>query len=305
MPFSANAMVEKPEHEGEEKPKPGLAQRLRLLFKPKAVEHTLKEALEEALEEVIEEHEEQSEEVLPAEEKNMLRNVLSFSERTVADIMIPRTDIVAIPLNISLHKLKTHIIEQRHTRTPVFAETLDKLEGFLHVKDLVPMLSGDKTFDVQSVLRSLLFVPQSMKLIDLLAKMRASGGHMAIVVDEYGGTDGLVTMEDVVEEIVGEIHDEHDDDEAQREFIRIAGDVVDVQSRVRIERLERELGLNLISEEKEEDFETLGGLIFFQLGRVPAKGERIPHHSGIEFEILESDPRRLHRVRIHMHPKRG
>ena len=256
-------------------------------------------SLKEALEEVIEEHEEQADEQLAPQEKAMLHNVLSFSDISVSDIMIPRTDIIAVPADITLDNLKAHITAQRHTRIPVYDETLDHVLGFIHVKDLLPMLGGDASFNLNDAMRPLLFVPPSMRIIDLLIKMRHSGSHMAIVVDEYGGTDGLVTMEDLFEEIVGDIQDEHDSDEGQENKItRVNDHAFEVNARIRIETLEKELGLNLVTEEKAEEFDTLGGLIFFQLGRVPAKGEIIPHISGIRFEIAEADPRRIRKVRI-------
>ncbi len=257
-------------------------------------------SLKEALEEVIEEHEGQGEETLPPEEKVILHNVLSFGDIKVSDIMVPRTDIAAVSCDITLDALKAHIIDQRHTRIPVYQGTMDKMQGFLHVKDLLPMLSGDVPYDIRAVMRTLLFVPASMRIMDLLVRMRHAGSHMAIVVDEYGGSDGLVTMEDVFEEIVGDIQDEHDEDEVLAEEIyRVNERTYDVNARIRVDKLEQELGLNLITEEKKDDFDTLGGLIFFQLGRVPTKGEMIPHVSGIRFEITEADMRRIRRVRIH------
>lgn len=271
------------------------------VFKPKNGDATLKEALEEALEGVLEEHEGEAQ-TLPPEEQKILRNVINFGDITVGDIMVPRADIVAVPCTISLEGLKKHILEQAHTRTPVYGDTLDHVEGFVHVKDLVGMFSGDKPYDLSSMLRTVLFVPPSMKLAHLLPKMRHAGTHMAIVVDEYGGTDGLVTMEDVVEEIVGEIQDEHDEDVGDHEIVHVSPSVVDVLARARIDKLEKTLGLNLVSEEREDDFDTLGGLVFFHLGRVPHKGERVSHVSGIQFEILDADDRRIHKVRIHLHP---
>ena len=256
-------------------------------------------SLKEALEEVIEEHEEQAEEHLEPEEKAMLHNVLSFSDLHVSDIMIPRIDINAVPGDITLPALKAHIVTHRHTRVPVYEDTLDRVQGFVHVKDLIPMLSGDTPFALENAVRPLLFVPPSMPIIDLLIKMRHAGCHMAIVVDEYGGTDGLVTMEDLFEEIVGDIQDEHDSDEGQENAITRLGDhAFEVSARIRIETLEQELGLNLRARGNEGEFDTLGGLIFFKLGHVPVKGEIVPHSSGIRFEITDADPRRIRRVRI-------
>lgn len=256
-------------------------------------------SLKEVLEEAIEEHEELAEERLAPEEKLMLHNVLSFSNIKVSDIMVPRTDICAVPADIAWPQLNRHIMEMRHTRIPVYQGNLDGMKGFIHVKDLLPLLSGEEPFRMEKVLRPLLFVPPSMRIIDLLVMMRQAGSHMAIVVDEYGGTDGLVTMEDLFEEIVGDIQDEHDDEEEDDDKIaRLSDTVYEVNARIPVDTLERELGLNLVTEEKEDDFDTLGGLIFFQLGRVPARGEIVRHASGIRFEILEADPRRIRRVRI-------
>jgi magnesium and cobalt transporter len=264
-----------------------------------AVRHRPDTSLKDVLEEVIEEHEEQADERLAPEERTMLHNVLSFSDIKVSDIMIPRTDIVAVPEDIGLQELKDHIIEQRHTRIPIYRETLDQVLGFIHLKDLLPMLSGDKPFALKQVMRALLFVPPSMRIIDLLIKMRHAGSHMAIVVDEYGGTDGLVTMENLFEEIVGDIQDEHDEDEEREDrIVRINDTTYEVSARITIEKLEQEIGLNLITEEKEGDFDTLGGLIFFQLGHVPARGEMVQHISGVRFEILDADARSIGRVRI-------
>lgn len=257
-------------------------------------------SLKEAIEEVLVEHEEESGE-MPAEEKAMLQNVLAFGDMNVGDIMVPRADIVAVPHDVSLEALKSHIIEQRHTRVPVYKDSLDHVEGFLHIKDLFPMIAEDSAYNLPAVLRPMLFVPPSMPIIDLLVKMRRLGSHMAIVVDEHGGTDGLVTLEDLFEEIVGDIQDEHDEEDHKRQFVRLSAHVVDADARISIETLERDLGLVLVSpsNEEEQDFETLGGLLFFELGRVPAKGEKVKHHTGLTFEVLEADARRISKVRIH------
>lgn len=261
-------------------------------------------SLKETLEEIIEDHDGQADDRLEPEERVMLHNVLSFGDTKVSDIMIPRTDISAVPVDITLTELKAHILEQQHTRIPVYDETLDKVLGFIHVKDLMPMLGGEKEFNLRQVMRDILFVPPSMRIMDLLLKMRHAGSHMAIVVDEYGGTDGLVTMENLFEEIVGDIQDEHDEDEEQEDKItHVNANVFEVNARIRIEKLEKELGLNLVTEEKENEFDTLGGLIFFQLGRVPVKGETVQHISGLRFDILEADPRRIKKVRITISPQ--
>lgn len=256
-------------------------------------------SLKETLEEIIEEHNGHDKDFLEPEERVMLHNVLSFGDTRVSDIMIPRTDIAAVSVDISLVDLKAHILEQKHTRIPVYEEKLDQVLGFVHVKDLLSMIGGEQEYNLREVMREVLFVPPSMRIMDLLLKMRHTGGHMAIVVDEYGGTDGLVTMEDLFEEIVGDIHDEHDEDEEEEDkIVKTTEGVYEVNARIRIEKLEQELGLNLITEEKDDEFDTLGGFIFFQLGHVPAKGEVLEIATGIRFEVLEADPRRITKVRI-------
>ncbi|MBV8938579.1 MAG: HlyC/CorC family transporter [Alphaproteobacteria bacterium] len=260
--------------------------------------------IKEAIEEVLEEHQEQAGDALAPEEKLMLRNVLSFGDITVHDIMIPRMDIIAVADDIEMEELKRHVVEEGHTRFPVYHESLDRVEGFLHIKDLFPVLAGDQSFDLKRILRPMLFVPPSMKIIDLLVSMRRRGSHMAIVVDEYGGTDGLVTLEDLFEEIVGDIQDEHDDEAAIKDIVRTADGVFEADARVRIEKLEQVLGVDLLETREEEEFDTLGGLIVFDLGRMPEVGEVVHHDdSGVSFEILEADPRCVKRVRIQMHTR--
>lgn len=255
--------------------------------------------LKEAIEEVLEEHESETATLAP-EEKVMLKNMLSFGELKVSDIMVPRTDIAAVEAGIDLEHLKKHIIEQRHTRVPVYEASPDKIRGFVHVKDLVPMLGGETPYDLAVVLRQVLFVPGSMRIVDLLLRMRLSGVHMAIVIDEYGSTDGLVTLEDLFEEIVGEIQDEHDEVEDYERLTVISERVIDADARIDLEKLEEELGLELVNKEQETTFGTLGGLISFILGRMPEPREMIEHASGARFEIMEADPRRIRKVRLHL-----
>lgn len=259
--------------------------------------------LKEALEEVLEEHQE-VEGALPSEEQNMFKNVLTFSSRTVKEIMTPRTDIKAVEYNVSLGELKAHITQHRHTRVPVYNDTLDNVKGFVHTKDLVPLLSGEVPFNMALILRDVLFVAPSMKLGGLLVRMRSHGVHMAIVVDEYGGTDGLVTLEDLFEEIVGDIQDEHDEEEEQASTLAWGPQgFVDTDARVRVEKLQADLGLAFAPEEGGAEYETLGGLIFSQISRVPARGEVIVHATGARFQIISADLRRIYRVRIYMPPE--
>jgi CBS domain containing-hemolysin-like protein len=264
-----------------------------------------------------------------AEARSMMVNLLEFANMRVDDVMVPRVDVVAIEESATLHELMLRFAEASHSRLPVYRETLDDLIGMVHIKDLlswmsknfapkkrrksarsaetdaaaqdkIPVKSIDlgKTIKQAGMVRDLLFVPSSMLVADLLVKMQATHLHMAIVVDEYGGTDGLVTIEDIVEVIVGDISDEHDT--GDEHMIRDLGKGVFVaDARVPIEQVEALLRRPLLPAEQEEEADTLGGLIFAMLGRVPARGELVRHPSGIEFEVAESDPRRVKKLRIH------
>lgn len=255
-------------------------------------EGTIKEIIEEALQE------EAADGIrISDEEKNLLKNMIHFGELTVRDIMVPRADIMALPKSASIDEMKRHVIDIGHTRIPVYNESLDAIEGFLHVKDLIPCLATGEECDIQGILREILFVPPSMRIVDLLLKMRVSGCHIAIVVDEYGGTSGLVTMEDLFEEIVGEIQDEHDEAEGRDMIRRISVDVMEADARIKIGELEEALG-ETINKDEEDDFDTLGGYLFSTLGRVPVKGEVLKFHPHFKFEIMVADPRRIKQVRI-------
>lgn len=255
-------------------------------------------SLKDVLEEVLEDNSPEMQ-AISEEEKNLLKNMVHFGELTVHDIMVPRTQIMGVSKDTTLADLKQHIIEIGHTRIPVYADSLDQIEGFVHVKDLFPFVAGAKPFDIQQVMRDIVFVPPSMKIVDLLVRMRISGCHIAIVIDEYGGTDGMVTMEDLFEQLVGEIQDEHDDahDELMMEW---TGDnTVEVDARVPVLQLEDELDTSFRKED--QDYDTVGGLVFFTLGRVPVKGEVLHIHPNFKCEIIAADPRRIRRVRITKH----
>lgn len=253
--------------------------------------------LKEALAEVLEEHEGEDS-LISSEERTLLRNMVAFGELKVSDVMVPRSDIYAVPDTITQDDLTRFIAQHRHTRIPVYGESLDSVRGFIHIKDFFRCLIGDAAFSIADLKRDVLFVPSSMKIIDLLMKMRLSSCHMAIVVDEYGGTDGLVTMEDLFEEIVGEIQDEHDDDEVLPELIWINERVLEADARANIEDLSNELQLDLTEGGSVDDFDTLGGLIFSHLGRIPARGEVIHYTHGLKFEIMQADPRKIKKVRV-------
>lgn len=256
-------------------------------------EGTLKEMIAEALEE-----DSGPASTISPEEKSLLINLIHFGELTVQDVMVPRAQIMGVEKNVSSAEIKKHIVEIGHTRIPVYDGSLDAIEGFIHVKDMFSHLASGEPFELSRILRDILFVPPSMRIVDLLLKMRVSGCHIAIVVDEFGGTDGMVTMEDLFEEIVGEIMDEHDGHEAT-ELMRWLGDhVVEADARIGIEKLEEALGEKLCDEEIAEDVDSLGGMIFTLLGRIPVRGEVHMLKANLKAEILQADPRRIRLVRI-------
>ena len=236
------------------------------------------------------------------EERALLRNVAALKSLRVDDVMIPRADIQAIEEQASLGETLESFREGQHSRLPVFCETLDDPIGVVHLKDLALVYGfgdGEKAADFALARhqRQLLIVPPSMGVRALLQSMQATRRHMALVIDEYGGVDGLVTIEDILEEIVGDIEDEHDDKNRplwirQREHVFLA------DARAPVADFQEALGAPLTLEDWEEDIDTLGGLVFRLCGRVPVRGEVIQHPEGFEFEIVDADPRRIKRVRV-------
>jgi len=249
----------------------------------------------DTLEELLEEREEQ-EVPITAEERALLANILELRSRDVHDVMVPRVDIIAIDEDTALTEIIDLITREGHSRLPVFKDTLDDSIGFIHAKDVLAWRGKEAEFTPDKIIRNVLFVAPSMQVLELLLEMRVSRSHMALVVDEYGGVDGLVTIEDLVEEIVGEIEDEHDHSEEPR-LIKTSDGSYNADARVTIEALEQEFG-EVFSEEEREDLDTLGGLVFSLAGRVPIRGELIRHPSGLEFEVLDADPRRIRRLRM-------
>jgi len=258
-------------------------------------------AMRESLEEVIEESDRQSPDLSP-QERRMLANLLKFGELRVGDVMVPRADIVAIEEHISLKELVESLRADNHSRLPVYRETLDDPIGLVHVKDVLSLVEiGEdgaiRWPDVQisKIRRNLLFVPASMPVLDLLLKMQTSHMHLALVIDEYGGTDGLVTIEDLVEEIVGDIDDEHDVAEAPQ--LRALPDGGwEADARMDLDDFREQTGLDLEPDDPNEEVDTLGGLVAALLGRLPQRGEIVRHPSGLELQVLEADPRRVKRL---------
>ena len=249
--------------------------------------------LKQSLEELIEEHQEDGD--LKPEEKDILKNLSEFGEQRVSDVMTPRADIVGVPVDITFDEFKVLVLKEEHTRYPIYRKTLDDVVGFIHIKDLVAQYCRNEPFNLRRIIHQVLFVPPSMPVMDLLVKMRGMKAHIALVVDEFGGTMGLVTLEDIVEEIVGEIEDEHDEEESL--LMRNINGMIDASARVSVEDIEKELGITLGKPDQRE-YDTLAGFIFEHLGRVPAIGEVYNHESGYAFEVKDSDMRSIKRVLI-------
>lgn len=259
--------------------------------------------IRESLEEVIEESERQSPDLSP-QERRMLANLLKFGELRVGDVMVPRADIVAVEERTSIRELIESLRKEQHSRLPIYRETLDDPIGLVHIKDLLSLVEiGDDgairwpDVPISRIRRNLLFVPPSMPALDLLLQMQTTHMHLALVIDEYGGTDGLVSIEDLVEEIVGDIDDEHDVAEAPR-LKELSEGGWEADARLDLDDFREQTGLYLKPDTGDENVETLGGLIVAVLGRLPQRGEIIPHPSGLEFEVLEADPRRVKRLRL-------
>lgn len=238
---------------------------------------------------------------LNEEERILLSNTLALRDLTVDDVMIPRADIFSIPHDISFKELTKLISEKPFTRFPVHHTTLDDVLGYIHAKD-VAIWSKVKDFDVRKILQQVLFVPPSMRLLDLLLQMRATQIPMALVVDEYGGIDGLVTSWDVIREVLGELQDGHTP-EISAQLTKENSRTYIVDARLLIQDLEEEIGSILTDEEREEDIDTVGGLVMYITGRVPGQKEVIKHSSGVLFEILDASPRRVTTVRIKLPPR--
>lgn len=253
------------------------------------------EQLRDTLEEIIEAANFKGEELAP-DERRLLRNILRLHAVTAADVMVPRADIVAVEIATPLARLIETVKRSGHSRLPVYRGALDEIVGMVHVKDLIAHWSQRRGFSIEMVLRKVLFAAPSMRVLDLLKEMRITRLHLALVVDEYGGVDGLVTIEDLVEEIVGEIEDEHDE-EAPPSLVEEAPGIALADARVKLDDFEQRFGA-FVTEAEREEADTLGGLVFYLANRVPSRGELIKHSSGIEFEVVDADPRRVRLLRV-------
>ncbi|RYC30511.1 HlyC/CorC family transporter [Lichenibacterium minor] len=281
----------------------GLFDRVRAVFGLGAP--SIRDDIEDALEDTG------SESVFSTQERAMMRNVLGLHELRVVDIMVPRADVIAVGLHMSLGEVLDVFREAGHSRLPVHGDTLDDPRGMVHIRDFVEILVGHHPkgearpsaavtlatpLETGEVIRPVLFVPPSMQALDLLRKMQASRTHMALVIDEYGGTDGLVTIEDIVEMIVGDIEDEHDEEEAPLIEAEAGGTYL-ADGRAALDDVSAAVGVDLTVGDAEE-IDTIGGLVTALCGHLPLRGEVVTGHADFDFEVLDADPRRVKRLRI-------
>jgi CBS domain containing-hemolysin-like protein len=269
---------------------------LRLIRRPRDGE-----SLRETIDEMIEEPAADDPRPLTGQERVLIGNILKVHDRTAADVMVPRVDIVALDVETPFPEVVRCMVEQGHSRVPIYRETLDDVIGFIHVKDVLGPVAERNETELAPILRKVLFVAPSLPILDLLVQMRQARTHIAVVVDEFGGIDGLVTIEDLIEQIVGEIEDEHDVADGPSLVERTDGSLI-ADARTPIEMLEEHQGTRLRPTGDQEEVDTLGGLVSGLAGRVPKRGEVIAHPSGIEFEVLDADPRRIKRLRVRSLP---
>ena len=276
----------------------GLLGNLRAILFGEDREPSLRDQIADAIDEHEDDPAPDSEGDLTPVERQMVKNLLEFGERTVDDVGVPRADMVAIPETLTFLELVATLAQAPHSRLPVYRESLDSVIGMVHIKDAFAMLAGGPPFPdtIEPLIRQPLYVPQSMGVLDLLGEMKAKRVHLAIVIDEYSGTEGLVTIEDLIEEIVGDIEDETDDAAAPM-IVRLDGGPWDVDARAELEDVADAIDPRL--GEIDEDVDTIGGLAFVLAGHVPQPGETVCHESGWRIEITDGDVRRATRVRLH------
>ena len=262
--------------------------------------HPEEEEAIETVEEIMDEREERGDDVLvDDDEMLMLKNVFKLRDKRASDIAIPRAQMVAISVHATEEELKRIVLKDKYTRMPVYEKNLDNIVGVLHTKDLLGAILQKKKIDVAKLMNHhVVFVAPSMRGLDLLREMQAKGMQLAVVVDEFGGTFGLITLEDLLEEIVGEIEDEHDMLDRPPELVQVSARVIEADARIELSALEAKIGHFLTPEDKEADIDTVGGFVFHIAGRLPYRGEIITHSSGIKFQVTDVDARRIKKIKI-------
>ncbi len=270
----------------------GIFKKIISIFRPKS-DPTLRETIEEFIEGENCENKETS---FSDHEKALLSNVLELHEMKAIDVMIPRADIVGISHNITQKELLELLAEKQFSRFPVYKDTLDNIIGAIHIKDILAYIARNEKIIIDKLVRDIPVISPSMNVLDLLLQMRITRKHLVLVVDEFGGIDGLITLADLIESIVGEIDDEYGNEDQATLLPQNDGTVI-ADARVGLDELEEYYG-SILSEEELQESETLGGLVFFLAGRVPVRGEVIKHQSGMMFEVIEADPRRVKKICI-------
>lgn len=289
-----NPSTLKSEFDNKAPKKLGIFARLKdFIIKPKNDSDALREALEEYIEELEDDTDSPS---IAAHERALISNVLKLRGLTVTDVMIPRADIAAIEIGASKKELMVLLAEKQFSRIPVYRETMDDVLGTVHIKDILAVVAANKKIDLQSMIRPVPVISPSLPTLDLLLKMQRDKKHMLLVVDEHGGIDGLVTIGDVIESIVGEFDDEFDQDSPPQMIEESDGSVI-VDARLDVDDFEEKYG-DILSDEERDEIDTLGGLVFYTASRIPSRGEVIKHPSGMVFEILDADQRRINSLRI-------
>jgi magnesium and cobalt transporter len=279
-----------------------LLDRLRGHFGLRGVEPSVRDSIAELVQEAAKAPRSPGEAPeLDRQERALIANVLRLRGTTADDVMVPRADIIAMRVDVTLDEAISQIRREGHSRLPVYREQLDDIVGMVHIKDVFGYVGRPDAFQLEAILRRPLLVAPQVPVLDLLLQMRQARMHLALVVDEYGGIDGLVTIEDLVETIVGDIADEHDEVEGPTVTERGDGSL-DIDARLPVEDFELRVGPVLTADEREADIDTIGGLVFTLAGRVPTRGEVLSHPSGIEFRVLDSDARRIRRLRVRRSP---
>jgi CBS domain containing-hemolysin-like protein len=262
-------------------------------LKGQDTENTLRETLEELIEEGVDESSS-----IASDERELLGNVLNLRDLTAEDVMVPRIDIIAIPQDATEEELLGTLIRSRLKRLPVYKNTLDEVIGMIQIKDVLAWKASGKPLNIKSIIRDVLFISPTARTLDILFQMRESGTKMALVVDEYGGIDGLVSFSDLIEEIIGDIQDAQDRGSQQQLIKRSDGSIL-ADGRIALEEIEENFGLRLVDDDLADEVDTIGGLVTTLAGRVPNRGELIKHpHYPVEFEVLDADPRRIKRICI-------
>ena len=292
---SANGSLSQDNIDNFRKNKKGLFSRFFSFFSRTPQETEVK--FEDQIVEMIKSHDAENK-LSSIEGRMLIHNILEFGSLTVKDVMIPRTDIVAIDSSTSLDKTIDTFMKSSLTRLPVYEDNLDNVLGFVHIKDLLPASLKHAEYNLKEIIRPLIFTVSNMNIVDMLVKMRSARVHMSVVLDEYGGIKGLVTIEDLLEEIVGSIEDEHDaSKDTEATIVKITDNIYEITARASIEEVENIIGIN-IYDGQEEDCETIAGLVFLLSGSIPKPGEILEHPSGIKFEIISADNRNVKKVRI-------